>query len=441
MTAIERFERELPAYLAELLAGPAPDYRDAILLVTRRTRQRASWTFPERWLPMQAEGLFRSNVPPLPWRALGVLALLAAMLVGALLLAGNTSERPPIAPFGPAPNGRIAVATEDGVLLLDPASGATTRLFAGTGPLFSPDGRQIVFFPHDAAGRFEGRLAVANADGSGTRLLEPALPEGAIGAVVWAPDSRFLLYTKKWDVRVLRYDSTGSHATQELGKFGHATLNSFRPPDGRQAVFMTLTPVEYALKLVDLTTGVATVLHTVPIGPAGLLVTDDSPWSWSPDGSQLAMAVPGAEGSTRIVIVSADGSARRNLTDAAGTVREEQPQYSPDGRWILFRRSTVDARMNWVNEGWSVARADGAEVIDIRPGVGRDSGGAVWSPDGRFVFVNEERSSWRIVDLQTGAVRSFSLKVRSPPELATACVAVRGEPRIGLDGVQIWQAQ
>jgi hypothetical protein len=52
MTTDRRLERDLPSILGELAAGPHPDYIDDVLATTAQRRQRAAWTFPERWLPM-----------------------------------------------------------------------------------------------------------------------------------------------------------------------------------------------------------------------------------------------------------------------------------------------------------------------------------------------------------------------------------------------------
>jgi hypothetical protein len=80
MTTPTRLERNLPGILGDLSAAPAPEYLDDVFLRTGRMRQRPAWTFPERWLPMD---LATRAVPAarLPWRQLGVLALIAVLLV------------------------------------------------------------------------------------------------------------------------------------------------------------------------------------------------------------------------------------------------------------------------------------------------------------------------------------------------------------------------
>ena len=51
MTPIDGLERQLTTGLTDLAGTSAPDYRDDILRQVARTRQRPTWTFPERWTP------------------------------------------------------------------------------------------------------------------------------------------------------------------------------------------------------------------------------------------------------------------------------------------------------------------------------------------------------------------------------------------------------
>ena len=89
MTPIDRFERQLPASLAELGEMQPPDYLTDVLGQTARTRQRPAWASLERWLPMSA-----SLSPRLAVAA--VLALLLAVLVGSLLFGGGGTPPSPL---------------------------------------------------------------------------------------------------------------------------------------------------------------------------------------------------------------------------------------------------------------------------------------------------------------------------------------------------------
>jgi hypothetical protein len=92
MTHELRFERQVTQTLEELYLGSTPDYRDAVLSVAVHRRQRPSWTFPGRWLPM-LEIAVRPVAPPrLPLRALGMALLILALLVAALAYALNDQD-------------------------------------------------------------------------------------------------------------------------------------------------------------------------------------------------------------------------------------------------------------------------------------------------------------------------------------------------------------
>ena len=106
MTVDRRFERHLPEILEDLYLGPSPMYRDEVLAAAVRPRQRAAWTFPGRWLPMD----IATRVAPgtrLPLRQLGILALIAILVAVAVAVAVGAQQRHLPAPFGPARNGLI----------------------------------------------------------------------------------------------------------------------------------------------------------------------------------------------------------------------------------------------------------------------------------------------------------------------------------------------
>ena len=143
MTSPRRFEQDLPALLADLYLSRTPDYRDDLVQQIARVRQRPAWTFPERWLPMDlaTPSVFR---PALPWRQLGVLALIG-LLIAAALAAYVGSNRPLPAPFGLAANGVVALVDDAGAIQrVDPVSGEAVVIVPGPGnsrPTYSPDGR------------------------------------------------------------------------------------------------------------------------------------------------------------------------------------------------------------------------------------------------------------------------------------------------------------
>ena len=141
-----RLEPRLPGLFDELAEAHSPDYLEAAIERASSGQQRPAWTFPARWLPV---AIVTTRVPTtrLPWRALGVVALLALLLAMAILLAGSRSTRLP-EPFGPAANGVIAVALDGDLYTVDPRTGEMTLLLGGPQRDewigFTPDGTRGV---------------------------------------------------------------------------------------------------------------------------------------------------------------------------------------------------------------------------------------------------------------------------------------------------------
>jgi hypothetical protein len=115
-------ERTLPGLFVELAQARTPDYLEAAIERASARSQRPAWTFPERWLPME---LVTTREPPtrMPWRQIGVLALIAMLLVAALAVyVGSHQQRLP-SPFGIAANGIIAYV-RDGKLVTQKPDGS-----------------------------------------------------------------------------------------------------------------------------------------------------------------------------------------------------------------------------------------------------------------------------------------------------------------------------
>src|SRR5688572_8408257 len=107
MTASNRFDRVFGEVLSDLAQPTYPDYiEDALDRATQRS-QRPVWTFPERWLPMSTVARTTPLAPGLPWRNVGLLAVLALLAVAIVVIAIGAQARP-APPYGPAKNGQIA---------------------------------------------------------------------------------------------------------------------------------------------------------------------------------------------------------------------------------------------------------------------------------------------------------------------------------------------
>ena len=127
MTSPRRFEHDLPVLLADMYLARTPDYRDDLVQRIARVRQRPAWTFPERWLPMDLATKALPGATRIPWRIVGVLALMAALLAGMLAFYAGSQRRLP-EPFGPAANGALVFAADGDILSADPVTGRTATL-------------------------------------------------------------------------------------------------------------------------------------------------------------------------------------------------------------------------------------------------------------------------------------------------------------------------
>ena len=86
----------------------------------------------------------------MPWRQLGILALIGILLaVAAVAYVGTRRGPSPAPPFGPAANGAIAVERDGDIVSVDHATGAVTPIIAGpeldSAPAYFRDGTRIAF--------------------------------------------------------------------------------------------------------------------------------------------------------------------------------------------------------------------------------------------------------------------------------------------------------
>jgi hypothetical protein len=428
MTASDRFDVLLADALDDLAAPHYPDYFDVVLDRAVRRTQRPAWTFPERWLPMSTLARGSTLVPALPWRAIGLILVLVALLAVAFAVTvGQAPSRNPAPPFGLAANGAVAYAVDGDIYVRDtPTSearlilgGPTTDVF----PTFSRQGTQMAFIRLEGEGSAATEtLMVAEADGSDARVVQTA---DTIASADWSTDGTSIaLVAIDRGARSLFIASTTDDAAPSEVSLPVPNVYEvdWRPPRGDELVVLAGTNEQrgfYAVRPDG--TGFR------PVSPAGTDGDFMPPFALSPDGGRLAYTEGGAQVRIRILdLESGDapywGEALPALSDGDTVEHWGFPVISPDGTRFAFGRYWDEAD-GTINHQVFVASvgSDGADAVAVsqlhRSVSGHDPFGYSFAPDGRHVIIqlNDVEETW-LADLQGGAPRLLGWgAVMDPP--------------------------
>jgi hypothetical protein len=414
MTPIDTFERHLPAALAHLAAPYTPDYLPDILGRTATKRQRPAWVSIERWLPVQ---LATSRVPVsrMPWRQIGVLALLAALLGAVLATYVGSQPRLP-APYGPAANGSILFAVDGDIYTADPRTGDSRAIVSGPetdiDPVFSLDGTRVAFGRQTFSGStFSSLLFTSHDDGSGLIRVTPE-PLRDLTGWSFSPDGRSIVAFATGDegmsIVILPSDGAGQprffqvFATQDDGP------PEYRP-DGSEVLFIGREPGVAYRGIYTLDPATAQV-HKIVAPSMTRDIFDGA--SWSPDGQHIAYGMLDVGGagavSARTHVVGVDGTGDVAIDMDAENVAYTGSGWSNDGtRLVVVRTNGGVARSAIL----PIDRSSAGIEIDCPPGAASDDCSAewTWSPDDTAllgtVYRPDGTTSQHLADPLTGRIR------------------------------------
>lgn len=249
-----------------------------------------------------------------------------------------------------ANKGSRFISAEEALIFLSPDGTIQRTLlkgprgFAYSFPTWSPDGNLLIVQVQEACCvppvLGPHHMDLVRADGTLIRRLGECRPGGGcLGPASWSPDGLRIAVVHGLDIVTMKPDGTDRRTV--------ATCRI--PPD------------------------------SPPNGCSGI---DGAP-TWSPNGSQIAFARETIGGSGSVYVVGTNGSDLRRITRCDsrlchGGARDENPAWSPDGKWIAFDREF---------DIWLV-RPDGTSLRNLTQchASGLEGCAAtrpVWSPNGR----------------------------------------------------------
>jgi len=262
---------------------------------------------------------------------------------------------------------------EDKRLLTTPAD----HQWADSNPRFSPDGNTLAFTRRYSEGNAEDVFLVRLAGGPPKRLTSDNI---AISGYAWTPDGAYLIFSsdrlggsaRLWKVRA----SGGEPEPLPVGQDSAYAPSLSR--DGRRLAYTQMSSnINIWRYEVPQTTGRS--------APATKLIA--STYSnlgpqFSPDGKRIVFAST-RSGVSEIWVCDSDGSNPRQLTLSgrwAGT-----PRWSPDGRQIAFDGNPEG------HLGIYVVSVEGGQPRRMTTNASNDSI-ASWSRDGKWIYFVSDRT-------------------------------------------------
>jgi TolB protein len=272
------------------------------------------------------------------------------------------------------------------VFIADPDTGDLTNVTRSPAtedryPCWSPDGRRIAFTRD--RGEYKD-LLVVDADGRNLRTLVSSDVVCYMPSWQATPDGErivFGMHGKKPEMASVRPDGTGLTVLGDghdptLSPDGKLICYTGHPPEGGVTVYAMGWDGSGKRRVVA---GTSRVGATFP--------------NWSPDGREIIYSFP-AGGALELFVTRLDGSGSRQLTRFGGTAVCTPAAWSPDGKWISFRKT--DERY-WSNPErmravYAEKPADKRPVWVIRP----DGTGAHVIESLRFqCAIDGSRAAWK----------------------------------------------
>jgi serine/threonine protein kinase/WD40 repeat protein len=289
-----------------------------------------------------------------------------------------------------------------GLFLLSVDTGEKRQLTSEGGrwdvdPALSPDGRTLAFVRHVELGVSDVyRLSLTENLQPQGELKRLTFENREVTTPVWTRDGNEILFSSgPWlgerRVRRILVSEPASRTAYRPRSvsFGEDATTLAISPSGRRLAYARLSWISniYRIEL----SGAPGRMGT-PQRLAASTRLDYLP-DFSPDGKRIVF-VSTRSGSEEIWVCDADGSNPRQMTSTGGPLTAN-PRWSPDGKTILFdsrREGTSDLYLMSPNGGSPRRLTD-------HPGY---EGEARWSRDGKWIYFMSDRSGWEVYRMPAG---------------------------------------
>ncbi len=283
------------------------------------------------------------------------------------------------------------------------AGGAERQVTSGAGETngrFAPDGSRVSFTADDAAGQSQIMLAAWD-EAAGTVAAGRALTAIATGAdgAVWSPDSKRVLFVSSVYPECSLTTTWAEEEACDAAKDAAAAANPVKAQVWDHLLYRHWNAFTGEKRSHVLVVSAADGTAVRDLTPAGVVGDAETPtfslggplgYAWAPDSKEIAYVtnldkVPAASTNNDVFTLRLDEAGAKAVKVSTSPGSDDEPQYSPDGKWLAFRSQ---ARAGFESDRFRLMVFDraGKTVKELLPKFDRWVDEFVWAPDSSSIY-------------------------------------------------------